>query len=691
MFELAQQLSYYLNVVDGGATSKLVQYGQKIASIGTIATTARASLAAMVQPIEAVAQAWSGREQQINNITRSLRQYQYVGQSIADINREITRSMPGATAAERGAAFTRVYNDQFAQGRNVARGLIRDMNQMAAILPGEANDYMQSFSQNLPFLSQARGMTDTRAARLTSYLTAGGIAGGVDSQQSARDLMQFMTNGPHITDRSWTEVWSQYAQRNNGQRVTASQIHGMTATQRVEILENIARQLQPMMDATGDSYEALKGTLNSFRHELYLFATEPLFEAWKRILSSVASQLTKLNDALGPVLRVFATLGSYGLDAVQSRIKFVVEDVVNWLNRMPDHIRNFGLQIETAKNELLRFRGLFEHGKATVAKAGTGTQQYAQAHVAPGGTTATLGTALLRFFAPEMLLYVLLRFFGVALGPIGLLISSLLVRLFTGPGASAAVATLMTALGSLWAAVVSLVGGTYRLVEAFMDAAVLVSGDLFISIISGLLMGVQMFLEGVMLVMGLIANVLGLFFLPLLVIFTPAIALLQIVIEVFGAFIRVLVSFFAGASGASYDFIDAIRDTSAELQRWKRSLMEDVWYLMNRVGLLSDSEYQARMRPAAQPAAVPAWADRVAGMFRRSDFDIEEGGGSRTGHAPANRPQVHQDFRYSRFDITQKFADGFSPERVAAAFVGDLESMASQRLSSGFAPAFSNG
>ena len=78
-------------------------------------------------------------------------------------------------------------------------------------------------------------------------------------------------------------------------------------------------------------------------------------------------------------------------------------------------------------------------------------------------------------------------------------------------------------------------------------------------------------------------------------------------------------------------------------------------------------------------------------QMRGITFDLQDGGGARTGRAPPNRPSVHQDFRYSRFDVTQKFAEGFSSERVAAAFVGDLESMASQRLSSGFAPAFSNG
>lgn len=32
-----------------------------------------------------------------------------------------------------------------------------------------------------------------------------------------------------------------------------------------------------------------------------------------------------------------------------------------------------------------------------------------------------------------------------------------------------------------------------------------------------------------------------------------------------------------------------------------------------------------------------------------------------------------EEFRYSKFDITQKFAEGFDPDRVAAAFAKELE------------------
>lgn len=56
---------------------------------------------------------------------------------------------------------------------------------------------------------------------------------------------------------------------------------------------------------------------------------------------------------------------------------------------------------------------------------------------------------------------------------------------------------------------------------------------------------------------------------------------------------------------------------------------------------------------------------------------------------PSGRPQVHNDFRGSRFDIQQNFAEGFDPERIAVAFSNDLSALGERRLQSGLAPAFS--
>ena len=86
--------------------------------------------------------------------------------------------------------------------------------------------------------------------------------------------------------------------------------------------------------------------------------------------------------------------------------------------------------------------------------------------------------------------------------------------------------------------------------------------------------------------------------------------------------------------------------------------------------------------------AIPDWMLAI----QKSISEIGKGGAdlNRRGRGDnSNRPHSVQDFRYSRFDITQRFAEGFDPDRIASAFASDLEAMASQRLSSGFAPAFS--
>ena len=46
------------------------------------------------------------------------------------------------------------------------------------------------------------------------------------------------------------------------------------------------------------------------------------------------------------------------------------------------------------------------------------------------------------------------------------------------------------------------------------------------------------------------------------------------------------------------------------------------------------------------------------------------------------RPSYYQDFRGSRFDITQKFAEGFDPDRIAVAFANDLSNFGEQKVQS---------
>ena len=53
---------------------------------------------------------------------------------------------------------------------------------------------------------------------------------------------------------------------------------------------------------------------------------------------------------------------------------------------------------------------------------------------------------------------------------------------------------------------------------------------------------------------------------------------------------------------------------------------------------------------------------------------------------PSGRTQIHNDFRNSRFDIKQEFAEGFDPDRIAVAFASDLARLGEMKVQSQFAP-----
>lgn len=675
MFELAQELSYYASFVDNGAMAGIVGLGQKLWAVSNIATAAQASLSAIVAPLNQIGAAWSQREQQINNITRSLRQYQYVGNSVAETNRMITASMPGASQAQQDAMRAGINALQFEQGRSVSRQVLSEMNRMAAILPGETNDYAQSFSQSLPFLSQARGMTLDRAMRDTSLATAGGIANGIDAGQSARDVMQFLTQGPHLMDRSWTEVWSQVA-TFHGKRVTAEQIRAMDINKKAEVFHNIAEALGPQMNAMGDSYEATMGTFNSFRHEIYLAGTEPLFDAWKRTIAEVNVQLGRYAAGMGNVLNIISGKLAGGLDWVTTKIRAMGDGVGSVRIWLAEHSATIGNVATTIQN-FGRMAG----------RAYSGGWMHAASYV--GNTVRAHGmgaTDVIAGIAPMLIM----RMLGVAFGPIGMIVTSLITRMFLTGNAGGSITALFGAIWAVIGPLFRLAFTLYRAYDAIMNVLVVVLGALLPSIIMSaaiVLGGVFELLSEIVMV---VLNILGFLVLaalfPFMTILIGLSGFIELFIGIFIGVIRLIGSAFGGVAGESFDLIDAIRQTAQAFGEIMHDMSESVNFLLHDWGFRTDEEYAAHQISLANGGnSAGEWLDE----FRRNLADMR-GNLGRTGHGTSARPQTHNDFRFSRFDITQKFSDGFDPDRVATAFVSDLQQMAETPMSSGFNPGFSS-
>lgn len=677
MLEVAQQLAYYVSFVDQGATSRLVNFGQQLASVAMIGYSVKSSVEGMLAPLNRIAGQWNQREQQINNITRSLRQYGYVGQSIADINKQINDSMPGATQSERAAAFTAQYNRQFEEGRQMARGTIATMTQLAAVLPGEVNDYMQSYSQNLPYLSRVQGMTTDRAANISSRMTAGGMAGGISGDQVARDLTQFLTVGPHMVDRSWTEVWSNYARNvRTHARLTASQITAMTPQQRVLVAEDIASQLDPIMGATGDSYEALIGTLNSAKHELYLQLTEPIFNEFKNMINATNGVLGRLMERIGAGAAFFGRLGAGQLVKLASAIGNLDEKIYKFamftMPRWTGNITSFGSMI--ARNA-----GVARDYFAPMLRGGRGL--IAQQFAAHGGTAGGAATNVMAMVAA--------RYAGMLLGPWGALAAGILTRMFLNGQLNQTFLAIGRAAAFLAPSLLAFASIVSRTFFALSSVVEIILSVLLPIIVTAIGTGLNAVVILVTAAFNLLANVALMVLYPIIMVLSVAFIGFSMVVQIVSALFQAFVGVLGTGSTTTADFVDALQWVADKLREFAHSLQNDTNYLLHEAGLMSDGEYQASMANLRLgERTTPQWMqDLQAAITNLTRPGALNGTAGR--QPPAPRPHANQDFRYSRFDITQRFAEGFDPDRVASAFAEDLSSLAENRLQSGFQPAFS--
>jgi hypothetical protein len=100
-------------------------------------------------------------------------------------------------------------------------------------------------------------------------------------------------------------------------------------------------------------------------------------------------------------------------------------------------------------------------------------------------------------------------------------------------------------------------------------------------------------------------------------------------------------------------------------------------------------------KPTALLSPIETWKRVSAGVERETQAEIARARKQSAADALAETKAQSQrpgapnfDFRGSRFSITQSFAEGFDPDRIAVAFANDLATLGERKLQSGFSPMF---
>lgn len=143
----------------------------------------------------------------------------------------------------------------------------------AAALPGEADDFVEVFRAGLPAALEA-GMRASDVSQFTNRFAAVGISFRVDSEQIGRDLNLMLQGraGAHVN--MWNRLKSTIGK-------TAEQFNALTAAQRQATIDTALRRYQGMIDAYGNTWEAVSSTTVSYFKDVLRFTSRPMFDALK--------------------------------------------------------------------------------------------------------------------------------------------------------------------------------------------------------------------------------------------------------------------------------------------------------------------------------------------------------------------------------------------------------------------------
>jgi len=117
-------------------------------------------------------------------------------------------------------------------------------------------------------------------------------------------------------------------------------------------------------------------------------------------------------------------------------------------------------------------------------------------------------------------------------------------------------------------------------------------------------------------------------------------------------------------------------------------VIQTIIYMFSHWTKLVTHPIETMKKGWAETARLTAEKERLAGIKAAMDLGLERK--KKTDDATAEKPpENHIDFRGSKFDITQTFAEGFDPDRIAVAFSNDLAALADKKIGQGFNPLFS--
>lgn len=539
------------------------------------------------------------------------------------------------------------------------------IEKLAAALPGETEDYLQVFKQSLPQVLQAfRSQGDENINHMADFVsrwTAVMISGGIDASQAGRDLVRIMSGRASLQERSFSEnlglIEKAAKQVPAAAKViaeagqfTSDVFNKLDKSTRLDVLRATIEQFNPMLGRMSNTQVAIEGTLATIVKEAYRTLTKPAFNMYLKVVGQLNEYLEKNKELLSEIATEW---GQHIADGAQ-RMLDTLKASVGWAKQLRDHILEVGGNANVA------------HAVYTTA-ASAGMMNVSGAAAGAAGVGAAMGAS--------------------SAGPVGALVGALIGS--AGAGGAQMLANNPVAEQQSATSGVSIIQG---LIEPF----------------TGVIAGLVVF--------GELLGRIGVVLLPLIDVVVQLSNVVLLPLRAFGAmFAGLMVAFNNATEKAMPKFLAltyAIRDLVVPVLRtlgyWVEaiaykigeSLGDALGWAISAVGDFAEKLAKvvnwitkhlpefAGSSPQEQAAYLINKAAEEVFKPYQYKVDVEEKepytapGGPQ---APDARAKTVYDFRGSRFDITQQFAEGFDPDRIASAFASDLARLGEMKRQSSLA------
>lgn len=570
-------------------------------------------------------------------------------------------------------------SSSYAQGFELASSVMDKIRIDAAALPGEASEYIEVFKSGLPIVQKAIGGTLQDMVNFTNRYTAIAKTLQVDVGQASRDMAMMLREGKGgagLDVRTFTQLLPFMKQVEGQANLTQEAFNKMTQPERAKLLNDTFAKLQPMLDKSASSFDAMWGALKSNTENVLRIATTPLFEASKKGLERFNALLYNADGSATRLASQITEIGqmvAYGLvDGLEMGVK-VGRQLWDVFQKFRDS--NTFKALETTFNKGLDIVGKI--GSGVGALSGVLSKEDSQES---GPMAELVGAA------------VVLTAAFTGLGPAALAIAAV----FTGfMSHGEAVKSTLTGLNNT---VQLLMGYLSPLIDTFMSVSAIL-GDFAAAVLPPLIGAFNQILGALLPLWESLNNTyqtVAAQLRPVLQQLWEKIGgLVTAIGNVLGPILKWLGEIIAWVANAMAEsLVPVIKKVVQALSWLVDAITAAVQWIASKVGKGGEGlkgglaaavlgEASAAPGVGAAPAAPNTTAPNALASTPAGGAKAPGGGASGGGGRAVN------DFRFSRFEITQKFAEGFDPDRIAVAFAQDIGRMGDLRLQSGFEPLFS--